>query len=116
MLTNILIALYPLIIFIGVAFIFNFFHIRKHLPINVPDIVTFFLIFGLHKFSRLVTHISILPYFLLLISAMALILLLLDLLYYREFYAQKFIKLFWRTTFFITLILYLAMTVVIFTA
>ncbi|MDN5413296.1 MAG: DUF3397 family protein, partial [Lactococcus raffinolactis] len=76
---KLLITLYPILIFTVIAIFFNFFRIRKHLPLNVPDVVTFFLIFGLHYFSRQVTHVSILPYYLLLISAMALILLLLDL-------------------------------------
>lgn len=115
MLTNLLIASYPILVFIGVIVLFKFFRIRQHLPINVPDIVTFFLIFGLHQFSRRITHVSILPYFLLLISAMALILLLLDLFYYREFSARKFLHFFWRTTFFVTFILYICMVVIILT-
>lgn len=89
MLMKLLITLYPILIFTVIAIFFNFFRIRKHLPLNVPDVVTFFLIFGLHYFSRQVTHVSILPYYLLLISAMALILLLLDLFYYREFRAKS---------------------------
>ncbi|WP_172356205.1 DUF3397 domain-containing protein [Pseudolactococcus insecticola] len=115
MLTHILITLYPILVFIIVAIFFNFFHIREHLPLNVPDIVTFFLIFGLHKFSHQITQVSLLPYFLALISAMALILLLLDLFYYRVFVPKQFLKFFWRTTFFITLVLYIAMVVILFT-
>ena len=115
MLMKLLITLYPIIIFTLIAIFFNYFRIRKHLPLNVPDIVTFFLIFGLHYFSRQVTHVSILPYFLLLISALALILLLLDLFYYRDFSAKKFLHFFWRVTFFMTLLLYICMVYVIFT-
>ena len=115
MLMKLLITLYPILIFIIIAILFNFFRIRKHLSLNVPDVVTFFLIFGLHYFSRQVTRISILPYFLLLISAMALILLLLDLFYYRDFSAKKFLHFFWRVTFFMTLLLYICMVFVIFT-
>lgn len=116
MLMKLLITLYPILIFTVIAIFFNFFRIQKHLPLNVPDVVTFFLIFGLHYFSRQVTHVSILPYYLLLISAMALILLLLDLFYYREFRAKKFLYFFWRATFFITLLLYICMVFIIFTS
>jgi hypothetical protein len=114
MLTNLLIALYPSLVFILVMILFNFFRIRQHLPFNVPDVVTFFLIFGLHQFSQRVTHVSILPYYLLLISTLALILLLLDLFYYRDFSARKFLHFFWRTTFFVTFLLYICMVVIIF--
>jgi hypothetical protein len=114
MLINLLIASYPLLVFILVAVAFHLFKLRTYLPLNVPDIVTFLLILGLHQVSRRVTHVSLLPYFLILLSAMALLLLLLDLFYYRAFSAKKFLYFFWRTTFFITLLLYICMVVVIF--
>lgn len=112
---KLLMTLYPILIFILIAVLFSYFKIRKHLPINVPDVVTFFLIFGLHLFSRQVTQVSILPYYLLLISGMALVLLLLDLFYYRAFNPRKFLHFFWRVTFFMTLLLYICMLYVIFT-
>jgi hypothetical protein len=115
MLTHILIALYPIIMIMLVAVVFRYFKIRQHLSLNVPDVVTFLLIFGLHRFSKAIVNISILPYFFMIISAMALILLLLDLFYYRDFSAKKFTKFFWRVTFFITLLLYICMVIVIFT-
>ncbi|PCS08522.1 hypothetical protein RU86_GL001547 [Lactococcus piscium] len=80
----------------------------------MPDIMTVFLIFGLHLFSRQVTHISILPYFLMLISIIALVLLFLDLFYNRHFDARHFLHFFWRITFFVTLLLYILMIIIIF--
>lgn len=115
MLMKLLIAAYPILIFILIALFFSYFKIRKHLPVNVPDVVTVFLIIGLHLFSRQVTQISILPYYLILISSMALVLLLLDLFYYRHFRPKQFVRFFWRVTFFITLLLYICMVYIILT-
>ncbi|KZK45627.1 putative lipoprotein [Lactococcus cremoris] len=66
-------------------------------------------------FSKNVTSISIIPYYLLIISGLALILLLLDLFYYKQFSYRRFLKLWWRLTFFITLIIYLILVVMTFT-
>ncbi|PWR40840.1 DUF3397 domain-containing protein, partial [Listeria monocytogenes] len=63
-------------------------------------------------FSKNVTSISIIPYYLLIISGLALVLLLLDLLYYKQFTYRRFLKLWWRLTFFITLIIYLILIVI----
>ena len=115
MLTLICLVLYPIILLILMPLLFKFFRIRTFSSINIPDVMTFFLIVGLHYFSRKLAHISIIPYFSLLVSVLALILLLLDLFYYRYFSAKQFIHLFWRLTFFITLILYMCMVVIVFT-
>lgn len=114
MFIHLLIAIYPILLFILIPLLFKFFKIRQFSTINVPDIVTVFLIFGLHLFSRQVTHISILPYVLMLISIIALVLLFLDLFYNRHFEARHFLHFFWRITFFVTLLLYILMVIIIF--
>ena len=115
MLTLICLVLYPIILLILMPLLFKFFRIRTFSNINIPDVMTFFLIVGLHYFSRKLAHISIIPYFSLLVSVLALILLLLDLFYYRYFFFFLFVHIFWRLTFFITLILYICMVVIVFT-
>lgn len=115
MLTLLCLVLYPILLFILTPLVFKFFRIRTFSSINIPDVMTFFLIFGLHYFSRKLTHMSIIPYFSLLVSLLAMILLLLDLFYYRAFAAKQFIHLFWRLTFFITLLLYICMVIIVFT-
>ena len=113
MFIKVLMALYPLIVFIALVFIFKFFRLR-HLTnrkLKIPDVFTIFLILGMQIF----TSISIIPYYLLIISGLALVLLLLDLLYYKQFTYRRFLKLWWRLTFFITLIIYLILIVITFT-
>ena len=117
MFIKVLMALYPLIVFIALVFIFKFFRLR-HLTkrkLKNPDVFTIFLILGMQIFSKNVTSISIIPYYLLIISGLALVLLLLDLLYYKQFTYRRFLKLWWRLTFFITLIIYLILIVMTFT-
>lgn len=117
MFIKVLMALYPLIVFIALVFIFKFFRLR-HLTsrkLKIPDVFTIFLILGMQIFSKNVTSISIIPYYLLIISGLALVLLLLDLLYYKQFTYRRFLKLWWRLTFFITLIIYLILIVITFT-
>lgn len=113
MFIKVLMALYPLIVFIALVFIFKFFRLR-HLTnrkLKIPGVFTLFLILGMQIFSKNVTSISIIPYYLLIISGLALILLLLDLFYYKQFAYRRFLKLWWRLTFFITLIIYLILVV-----
>lgn len=117
MFIKVLIALYPLLVFIALVFIFKFFRLR-HLTnrkLKIPDVFTLFLIFGMQFFSKNITSISILPYYLLIISGLALVLLLLDLFYYKRFSYRRFLKLWWRLTFFITLIIYLLLIMITFT-
>lgn len=117
MFIKVLMALYPLIVFIALVFIFKFFRLR-HLTnrkLKIPGVFTLFLILGMQIFSKNVTSISIIPYYLLIISGLALILLLLDLFYYKQFAYRRFLKLWLRLTFFITLIIYLILVVMTFT-
>lgn len=100
-----------------VGLYFQVFRLR-HLTnrkLKIPDVFTLFLILGMQIFSKNVTSISIIPYYLLIISGLALILLLLDLFYYKQFAYRRFLKLWWRLTFFITLIIYLILVVMTFT-
>lgn len=116
MLPKIIATLYPILIFILLVFVFKFFRLRA-LPnrqLKIPDIFTLFLILGLQTFSSRLTSISILPYYLLVISGLALVLLLLDLFYYHRFSYRGFLKLWWRVTFIITLLMYVGFLVVIF--
>ena len=76
MFIKVLMALYPLIVFIALVFIFKFFRLR-HLTnrkLKIPDVFTIFLILGMQIFSKNVTSISIIPYYLLIISGLALVL------------------------------------------
>lgn len=115
MLSNIIAISYPFLIFIFLVFIFKFFRLRhltnRHL--KIPDVFTIFLAIGLQLFSKKLTGISILPYYLLMISGLAIVLLLLDLFYYKSFAYGKFLKLWWRITFIITFLIYLGFIIVI---
>ncbi len=116
MLPKIIAALYPFLVFIVLVFVFKFFRLR-HLTnhrLKIPDFFAFFLAIGLHVFSNQLTGISILPYYLLIISGLALILLLLDLFYYKAFTYHRFLKLWWRISFIITLVIYIGFIVVVF--
>lgn len=117
MLPKIIATVYPLITWLILVFAFKFLRIRQltHRKLLIPDIYVLLLVYGLHLFSEQVTEVSILPYYFLIISALALILLLLDLFYYKDFYYKRFFKLFWRITFVITFALYIAMVVIIYT-
>ena len=116
MLPKIFALLYPLIVWIVLVFAFKFLKLRrltKH-RLRIPDVFILFLIYGLHVFSKQFTNLTILPYYFLIISSLALIILLLDLFYYKEFRYRRFLKLFWRIAFIITFVLYIAMIIMIF--
>lgn len=113
MLPKILIALYPILIFIALVFIFKFFRLRRLFGgrLRIPDVFILFLLFGLYKFSSDLTTLNLTPYLLLVLSSLALFLLLLDLFWFQQFRFRRFFKLFWRLSFFITLFAYIAMVV-----
>ncbi|PCS00661.1 DUF3397 domain-containing protein [Lactococcus fujiensis] len=116
MLPKIIAALYPILVFIALVFVFKFFRLR-HLTnrrLKIPDVYTLFLILGLKIFSSQLVTISILPYYFLIVSGLALVLLLLDVFYYRAFVFRRFLKLWWRVTFIITFVMYLGFLIVIF--
>lgn len=115
MLSKMMIALFPLLVWIVLVLAFKFLHLRKltNRKLKIPDVFTVFLAYGLYAFSGTFTKINILPYYLLIVSGLSLTLLLLDLFYYRQFKYGRFLKLWWRITFIITFVSYIAMTVVI---
>ena len=116
MLPKIIATLYPLLSWIVLVFAFKFLRIRQltNRKLRIPDIFVLFLVFGLQLFSEQFTAINILPYYFLIISILALVLLLLDLFYFKDFKYKRFFKLFWRLTFVITFALYIAMIVMIY--
>lgn len=116
MLPKIIAALYPLLVFIVLVFVFKYFKLR-HLTnrrLKIPDVFIVFLVIGLSIYSNQLASISILPYYFLIISGLALVLMMLDLLYYKNFVFRRFLKLWWRITFIITFIIYISFIVVIF--
>lgn len=116
MLPKIIATIYPVVVFILLVFVFKFFRLRTltHRKLKIPDIFTLFLILGLQAFSKQLASISIMPYYLLIISGLAVVLLLLDLFYYQRFSYRSFLKLWWRVTFIITLLMYVGFLIVIF--
>ncbi|MEY8458646.1 DUF3397 domain-containing protein [Lactococcus ileimucosae] len=116
MLPKIIATLYPLLTWLVLVFAFKFLRIRQltRRKLLIADVYVLFLIYGLQLFSEQLTAVNILPYYLLILSILALILLLLDLFYYKAFNYKRFFKLFWRLTFIITLALYIAMIVMIY--
>ncbi|GBG96014.1 DUF3397 domain-containing protein [Lactococcus termiticola] len=115
MLIKILMGLYPILLFIFLVFVFKFFRLRKitNYKLKIPDIFTIFLIIGLEIFSKKLAGFGILPYYFLIISGLALVLLLLDLFYYKAFSWFRFLKLWWRITFFITLVIYVGLFIMV---
>ncbi|CAM3056236.1 DUF3397 family protein [Lactococcus hircilactis] len=113
MLPKIIVALYPILVFIALVFIFKFFRIRPltHRRLKIPDVYTVFLVIGLQMFGHHLSSISILPYYFLIISGLALVILMLDLLYYHTFRTRTFFKLWWRITFIITFVIYCAFAI-----
>ncbi|URZ87723.1 DUF3397 family protein [Floricoccus penangensis] len=114
MILKIFALIYPIIIILLVSLFFRFFHIRSFSKFRVPDLATFFIIFGIRFFSLKFTQMSALPYFLIIISIVGLIILFNQLFRLRRFDLGSFIKLFWRLTFFIALAFFYAMVIISF--
>ncbi|MCL2677350.1 MAG: DUF3397 domain-containing protein [Streptococcaceae bacterium] len=116
MFIKILVAAYLILTFVALIFIFKYFKLRKLTKhqLKIPDVWTILLIVGFFLFHHRLGNINFLPWYFFFISGLALILLGLDLFYYKSFALRRFLKLFWRISFFITLAFYLLLILLIF--
>jgi hypothetical protein len=80
--------------------------LSRYTKIKVIDVVLIFLIFGLESFTKNATGFSLLPYYLMLVSGIGLVLLLIDLFYYKSFHFAHFFRRFWRIVSMVTMVMY----------
>ncbi|GAB2024797.1 DUF3397 domain-containing protein [Lactovum odontotermitis] len=109
--TKLLILFFPIIVFVILKLIFRLLKLKRYTKIKVIDVCLIFLIFGLEGFTKNATGFSILPYYLMLISGIGLVLLLLDLFYYKEFRFAVFFRHFWRILSLVTTVMYICLIV-----
>lgn len=111
--TKILIVLFPIIVYVVLWLIFHLLRLKRYTKVHIIDIWTLFLIYGLVIFIKKATSFSFLPYYLMLISAIALVLLILDLFYYQKFKFSKFFKRWWRILYLVTVSMYFCLIIAV---
>ncbi|MFV0556295.1 MAG: DUF3397 family protein [Lactovum sp.] len=109
--TKIAIVIFPIIIYIILRLIFKLLKIHHSKKIKISDVLFIFLIFGLNSFMKIARETSLLPYYLMLTSGIALVLLLIDLFYYERFVFPIFFRHFWRVTSLVTFIMYFTLII-----
>lgn len=97
---------FPAIVLIAGQFFIKYTGITKFIKINVADLATAFLIFGIFEITRRLFKVSILPNFFLSLLLLALTIIVFQIFYYQEFFYGKFFKMFWRMTFLFSVLVY----------
>ncbi|GCF93974.1 lipoprotein [Enterococcus florum] len=106
--------IFPVIVFLASDYIVNTFKLKQKFNIKVPDISVPFLIVGMHEISKYISTFSILPYFLLTIFFLGIGIVAFQAYRFREIMYGRFFKMFWRSTFLMSILLYFILIIVSF--
>ncbi|WP_122645338.1 DUF3397 domain-containing protein [Enterococcus mediterraneensis] len=103
--------LFPIIVLFAATFLVTTFSLQKRLKIKAPDISIPFLFYGLHQLSINTFNMSILPYFLIPIFFLGILVAVFQAYYYGEILYSRYLKMFWRLVFLISILLYVILIV-----
>lgn len=101
--------IYPAIVLFGCQFLVKLFPLNRRFKIKAPDLAIPFLWSGMHILSRNIATVSFLPFFLISILLMGIGIAVFQAYYYGEIIYSRYLKMTWRLTFLITIVLYLVL-------
>lgn len=80
--------------------------------LKAPDIATPFLLIGIHNLSRATFEESFLPYTLLIVLLVSMLIAVFQAYQFKEIRYKRYLKMVWRVTFLITLLIYFLLILV----
>lgn len=80
--------------------------------VKAPDIATPFLLIGIHNLSKATFEESFLPYTLLIVLLVSMLIAVFQAYQYKEIRYKRYLKMVWRVTFLITLLIYFLLILV----
>jgi uncharacterized membrane protein len=80
--------------------------------VKAPDIATPFLLIGIHNLSKATFDESFLPYTLLIVLLVSMLIAVFQAYQFKEILYKRYLKMVWRVTFLITLLIYFLLILV----
>ena len=80
--------------------------------VKAPDIATLFLLIGIHNLSKATFDESFLPYTLLIVLLVSMLIAVFQAYQFKEIRYKRYLKMVWRVTFLITLLIYFLLILV----
>ncbi len=74
--------------------------------VKAPDVATPFLLVGIHNLSKSAFDESFLPYTLLIVLLVSMLIAVFQAYQFKEIKYKRYLKMVWRVTFLITLLIY----------
>lgn len=103
--------IFPVFVLFAANYLVTTFALTKRLKIKAPDLAVPFLFLGLHQLSRNTFTHSVLPYFLISILLLGIGVAIFHAYYYGEILYGRYVKMFWRLVFLLSMVLYLVLIV-----
>lgn len=103
--------IFPILVFVIGFQVMKRLPLREKFNIKLPDIVTPFLLLGIHRLSVDSFQASSLPYLLILILLVGIAVSLCHAYYFGDIQYKRFFKFFWRLVFLVSLVIYLFMII-----
>ncbi|WP_393968525.1 DUF3397 domain-containing protein [Enterococcus thailandicus] len=103
--------IFPAIVLFGCQFLVRIFALNRRFNLKAPDLSVPFLWAGMHELSRNMGTISVLPFFIISVLLLGICIAVFQAYYYEEIVYSRYLKMTWRLTFLLTIILYLVLIV-----
>lgn len=103
--------IFPVIVLFGCQFLVRIFALNRRFNLKAPDLSVPFLWGGMHELSRNMGTISVLPFFIISVLLLGICIAVFQAYYYEEIVYSRYLKMTWRLTFLLTIILYLVLIV-----
>ena len=104
--------LFPVILLFLSSMFVKKLKISEKLGIKAPDVATPFLLIGIHFLSKSTFDESFLPYTLLIVLLVSMLIAVFQAYQFKEIRYKRYLKMVWRVTFLITLLIYFLLILV----
>ncbi|MDN6640251.1 MAG: DUF3397 domain-containing protein [Tetragenococcus sp.] len=102
---------FPVIVLFAGKLCISVFSLKKRFRLKAADLSVPFLLFGIHQLSKLSFQFSIFPYFLITLLLLGIALAVLQAYFFEEIVYPRFFKMYWRSVFLLTLLLYIVLII-----
>lgn len=98
--------IFPVIVMVGTNFLVTTFSLRKRWKIKAPDLAVPLLFIGIHQITMNTYGSSMVPYLVISVLLLGICVAVFQAYYYGELIYGRYLKMFWRLVFLLTMVLY----------
>lgn len=104
--------IFPVVLLLVSSIVVKKTKINIKYGVKAPDIATPFLLIGIHNLSKATFDESFLPYTLLIVLLVSMLIAVFQAYQFKEIRYKRYLKMVWRVTFLITLLIYFLLILV----